>query len=315
MKKQKFYIFSFVIILIISTILIYILHKTNNSSNLPLQSLSFEIINEDVISHKEIKQINLGSTIPVDIAYTNSNIYLLSYDYLQIIDTTGLEINKTSIENNPTCLYVNESNIFIGYKNHIMLLSKNGLIINKSNLISNNTYFTSISASNSKIFVADAGNKEIVVFNYSLEIINSFKGESGVSDKHGFILPGKHFAIALNKNNELWAVNPGIHALQNYSENGKLRGYWNKSSFNLDGFSGCCNPSYISFLSNNYFVTSEKGLVRIKIHKPSGEFYSVVAPNKSFNGKKAPAITVDENNNIIALDFNSNTIRFFESKK
>jgi len=94
-----------------------------------------------------------------------------------------------------------------------------------------------------------------------------------------------------------------------------LRGGWGEGSFGPEGFSGCCNPTYFAFLSDGSFVTSEKGLVRVKIHRESGEFLSYVAPPSSFEkGNVAPAIAIDEQDNIILLDFEQLMIRIFHLK-
>jgi len=110
-------------------------------------------------------------------------------------------------------------------------------------------------------------------------------------------------------------VNPGKHSFENYTDEGDLRGYWENSSTDIEGFSGCCNPAHIAFLPDGSFVTSEKLIVRIKVHKPSGEFLSVVAPPEKFkeNGI-APDVAVDDDGNIYALDFDRKMIRVFALK-
>jgi hypothetical protein len=69
-------------------------------------------------------------------------------------------------------------------------------------------------------------------------------------------------------------------------------------------------------LADGSFVTSEKGLVRIKIHKPSGEFLGMVAAPSQFSDEgKAPDIAVDSRGNVYALDFEKNIVRVFEPKQ
>jgi hypothetical protein len=107
-----------------------------------------------------------------------------------------------------------------------------------------------------------------------------------------------------------------MHSLENYTEDGNLREHWNNTSMMTEGFSGCCNPAHFTFLPDGRFVTSEKGLVRVKTYKPSGEFDAVVAaPIKFTNEGKAPDIATDAAGNVYALDFDKKMIRVFEPKK
>ena len=83
-----------------------------------------------------------------------------------------------------------------------------------------------------------------------------------------------------------------------------------------EGFSGCCNPAHFAFLPDGRFVTSEKGLVRVKTYKPSGEFDAVVAaPVKFAEEGKAPDLAADAAGNVYVLDFDKKMIRVFEPKK
>jgi hypothetical protein len=93
---------------------------------------------------------------------------------------------------------------------------------------------------------------------------------------------------------------------------GVLQNSWSKSTPEIEGFSGCCNPARFTFLKDGRFITSEKGLVRIKVYTPSGEFESVVAaPEKFISDGEAPDLAVDEMGNVIALDIDKKMIRFF----
>ena len=83
----------------------------------------------------------------------------------------------------------------------------------------------------------------------------------------------------------------------------------------LEGFSGCCNPSNIAMLSDGSFVTSEKGIERVKIHTPSGEFKTVVAsPDMFEEGTRGIDLAVDSKDRIYVLDPVKKLIRIFEKK-
>ena len=81
----------------------------------------------------------------------------------------------------------------------------------------------------------------------------------------------------------------------------------------LDGFSGCCNPSHIAMLSNGSFVTSEKGIERVKVHLPSGDFKCVVAGPKQFEpGTVGLDLAVDSGDRIYVLDPKKKEVIIYE---
>ena len=81
----------------------------------------------------------------------------------------------------------------------------------------------------------------------------------------------------------------------------------------IDGFQGCCNPVRIAVMEDGSFVTSEKGVVRIKIYDQSGTLRSVVAAPDLFKEEgKAPDVCVDSAGVVYALDMDRNVIRIFE---
>ena len=176
-------------------------------------------------------------------------------------------------------------------------------------------YITSLAIKDDILFVADAGNRRVIKYKLDGTYLGEFEGKSDSNAGHGFIIPSPHFDIVVNSYGELWVVNPGRHALENYTDEGELRGFWVASSMNIEGFTGCCNPAEVAVLSNGSFVTAEKGMVRIKVYSPSGQLESVVAaPEKFTEEGKAPEIKVDENDVIYALDFDKQMIRIFEKK-
>jgi hypothetical protein len=318
------YITAFLLLLVLVVVGIFVFDRKSERSDLssymttnPLEKDMSPYMNvpDSLISHVETKQIRVKASVVKAIEYADGCLYLLADDYLQVIKPDGWEVMKVPLGEGATCLSVlKDKRILIGYKNFIALLNPSFQLIDRSEPM-DSALFTAIGSDGKSIFVADAAQKQVLIFDFSLVQKSMFKGESGVTDQHGFIIPSMHFDLAVNNDNELWVVNPGMHALQNYADNGKLRGYWSKTSFEINGFSGCCNPFRIAFMSDGALVTSEKGLVRIKIHEPSGQLRSVVAAPSSFEGeKKAPDVAVDEKGVVYALDYEKNMIRIFSPK-
>lgn len=318
------YITAFLIVLVLVVIALVVFDKKTERSDLnsylttnPFEKdvAEYENVPDSLISHQETKQIRIKSDKPRALVYADGCLYLLTDEFLQVFQPDGWQLKKIPVGEGANCLCVlKDKRILIGYKNFIALLNSELQLLDRTQPI-DSALFTAIASDGKSIFVANAAQKQVMVFDFSLRQKSMFKGESGVTDQHGFIIPSMHFDLAVNNENELWVVNPGMHALQNYTDKGKLRGYWSKTSFEINGFSGCCNPFRIAFQPDGSLVTSEKGLVRIKIHEASGQLRSVVAAPASFQGeKKAPDVAVDEEGTVYALDFEKNMIRVFTRK-
>ncbi len=276
---------------------------------------AFSSIDTSEIGYREIRRITIRNGTPRAMTYANESIYLLIDNELQVLTPQGKRLLSLPFDQEPVCVTVSGTDMVVGFRQEVRRYDASGSLVNRSAAFTDSTFFSAVAVWNDKVYVADAGEKMVRILDASLQELASFKGESGVSDLHGFILPSLHFELAVNADGELWVVNPGMHALQNYASDGTFRGQWGRSSFETFGFSGCCNPSEIAFLSDGSFVTSEKGLVRIKVHKPSGELLTMVAPPEAFPDEDlAPDIAVDKQDNILVLDLEQRLIRFFSPK-
>jgi DNA-binding beta-propeller fold protein YncE len=275
----------------------------------------FSQVDSSLILYKEQKNFRINFDTPAGISYCKNKIYIVGDNRLITIDPTGKLLFETSLAEKPTCVFASPDNIFIGHKNSISVITPEGNKASEWKDFSDSTVITSIAELSGKVYVADAGKRKVWRFDKGGHKLGEFKGEGGTGQILGFIIPSPYFDLAFNADGELWVVNPGRHSLENYTSEGKLRTFWENQSIKTDGFSGCCNPAHFSFSPDGSFVTSEKGLVRIKIYKPSGEFLGVVAPPSKFqtNGH-APDLAVDDQGNVYALDFDKKVIRFFVKK-
>lgn len=278
---------------------------------------SLKDIGQYPISHNEIKQINLAKFAAKSIDVNNGQIYISSNRIVRVIDEDGRLIKIIPTKPNlRTLKFVESIGLILVYKNTFSILDSSGTELVQSNIENDKAVFTSVAIyMDSLIIIADAGNRLVYTYNLQGEKLSSIKGfYNSSNDRLGFIVPSPYFDLVVNKENELWVVNPGIHALQNYNLKGDLLDYWKKESNSVEGFTGCCNPAQMTVLENGNFVTSEKGLVRIKIYNKKGELLSIVAPPQSFTDKgQAPDIAVYQDK-IYALDFDKKMIRIFKRK-
>ena len=276
----------------------------------------FEHVDPALIIYNEVKRLKLNTVAPKAIGY-HAGILVVGFEnYLQAIDTSGRELFIKSIEKPSTAVFISDQKIiYLACRTSIDLYTLEGTLLQSWSEIDTGAYITSIAMKDDHIYAANAGEPEIIKYNPNGEVVMRFDGTRQELSDFGFIIPSPYFDINLDPDNEIWVANTGLQNIQNYTSDGKLRAYWGKSGYGLEDFTGCCNPAHFTILSDGSFVTCEKGLVRIKVHKPSGELDGFVAPPKTFSGESEPLdLCVDEQDNIYALDMSQNMIRKFKRK-
>ncbi|MFO7615881.1 MAG: hypothetical protein R6V75_01365 [Bacteroidales bacterium] len=272
-------------------------------------------VDPGLIIYTETSNIRLGSDIPRGISWFGGRIYLVTENSLQVISPEGRQLSKTALPEAANTVHAAEPGIFVAFDNRVVQYGFDGSLVREFVSTGDSTHFTSLAFSDGVLAVADAGKRVVLLFREDGTLIRQISGKRESEDLHGFIIPSPFFDLAYCPVGELWVVNPGLHAFENYSRDGNLRGHWAVTSMKIDGFSGCCNPAHMAILPDGHFATSEKGLVRIKVYKPSGELLGVVAPPASFKpGETAPDLAVTAAGEVLALDFDRKMIRIFEKK-
>ena len=318
--KNKGIVLFLVILVIIIIAVVALDFNASKSGKQPANPYEYNVdqfskIDTSLILYKEIRDFAISYSEPTGICFYDNQIFVVGDQKMQIIGSSGKLLKEVGFDQKPTCVYVSPKNIFIGFRKSLAVLNLDCVKIADWSSFSDSTVITSIAEKSGIIFVADAGKRIIRKFSPDGKPQGTIEGKSGNDQIHGFIIPSPYFELAFNSDGELWVVNPGKHALENYTVEGKLRSWWEASSIEIEGFSGCCNPVYFAFLPDGSFVTSEKGMVRIKTYKPSGEFSGVVAAPSKFNeNSQAPDLAVDNQGNIYALDLDKKMLRFFVKK-
>jgi sugar lactone lactonase YvrE len=319
MKKRGLTIIVLVILgVIIGVILFDFLSNRpdrRGSNPYALEVDHYKVVDEELISHEETRNFSLGLLAPAGIDYLNDSLYIAGESSLAVISRDGSSATLREILPHPTCIEVDPGGTYIGYKQFVAKYSPDGTLLKQWEDLGERAVITSLAVKEDRVYVADAGNRRVVIFNTEGEILGEFQGKAESDAGHGFIVPSANFDLVVDAYGELWVVNPGKHALENYSDDGRLRGYWENASYEIDGFLGCCNPARIAALPDGSILTSEKGLVRIKIYDQSGKLQSVVAPPSIFKEEgKAPDVCIDEDGTIYALDFDKDMVRIFEPR-
>ena len=320
MKKSVIYLFLSLIVVIILVIVIGDFRSTRpdrmSGNPFKLNLDRIKSVDPDLVTYQETRNYRIDARKAGGIAVSGEKIYLAADTFLQVFDYAGKQIFKVSLPEPAGCLEVStQDDIIVGFRNVVALYSSAGEEKWRSEPLDEKAVITALALKAGTIFAADAGNRSVHRFTDEGIYVDSFEGKTSIEGNHGFIVPSPYFDLGVNPDGELWVVNPGKHALENYTDDGNLRSFLENISQEIDGFIGCCNPAHIAIMADGSFLTSEKGVPRIKIHEASGKLATVVAPPDKFTEDgEAPDVAVDEEGIVYALDYDRNMIRIFEPK-
>ncbi len=320
MKQKVIVGFALVLLIGIIAIMWFDFYKNKNKSQENPYEYNIDklkVIDPDLISHEEIGQIEpeIEELLAITID-KNDNIYLAGKQKVIIYDNSLTEISSFHIDTTAYSINVtNTGGILLGMLNHIEVYSQEGVQKAIWETLNYDVVITSIASNDNSVFVADAGNKVVYHYNHNGELLNEIGKKDTIRSIPGFIIPSPYFDLLIDSYGKLWVVNPGRHAFENYDAKGNLISSWERTSMQLEGFSGCCNPSNIAILSDGSFVTSEKGIERVKVHSPNGDFKSVVAAPSLFEeGTQGIDLAVDSKDRIYVLDPVKKIVRIFKMK-
>jgi len=278
----------------------------------------FETSGADLVHYSEVGRIKVelpevyGLSIGPDDA-----IYVSGKNIVLVFNRDGT--NRSSI---PTqwivrCLAVDRNHdLYLGLEDHVEVYGRRGEKKASWASLGEKAIITSIALSKKNVFIADAGNQIVWKFNKSGTRSKRIGEKNESRDIPGFIIPSPFFDVAVDSDGFLWVANTGRHSLENYTLEGDFRTSWGEFGMDIQGFCGCCNPSHFALLKDGSFVTSEKGLPRVKIYNRIGNLVSVVASTEQFiEGTVGLDLAVDSAQKIYVLDPQQNFVRIFAKKK
>lgn len=295
--------------------------KPDTSSTAKVYNLDeYRKTDNDMILYSELHPIPTGFKTPTCIAIGSDNrIYAGGDSQIRIFDVDGRELRQINLQARPTCIAVDgNGNIFAGFPAQVSVFNSDGAEI-RSWTFDKGSIIRGIALTGKNVFIADAGKKLVHVKDLVHPEKEGFK--IGVANKEtgddGIIIYSPYLDVAAGENDLVAVIDPGRHRIKFYSQSGELISAWKSNpSAGVKGFSGCCNPSNIALCPDWRIVTSEKGIPRIKLYSPSGDFIGVVAGPESFKAEQPPCdIAVDGKGIIYAIDPGTGSIRIFKEKE
>lgn len=272
----------------------------------------------DIVHYIEVERIRIElQTVRGVSVGPDDRIYVSGDDSILIFNRDGTPHPAISLVGSAYCLSVDRNHdLYLGMGDHVEIYDRRGRRKSSWESLGVEAIITSIVVSKNSVFVADAGNHIVWKFDKSGFLLKRIGKKNEARDIPGLIIPSAFFDVAVDPDGFLWVANTGRHSLENYTQDGDFRTSWGEFSMEIQGFCGCCNPSHFVIMEDGSFVTSEKGIARVKVYNRIGDLVSVVAPPDQFiEGTVGLDLAVDSSQRIYVLDPQQKLVRIFDKKK
>jgi hypothetical protein len=181
MKNKGIIIFLIMLAIVIVAVMVgdwYSKRPDNMKGNKFAYSVDeFKNVPDELIHYKETKNFKIGFEKPAGLTIAKNKIYIVGDKKIKIIDRTGKLINEFNLPAEPHTLEAVGDKIYIAFEKQILVYDEYGIIHKDWGELEENTYLTAIAAFDENIFVADAGTRRILRFNFAGELQNEFEGK------------------------------------------------------------------------------------------------------------------------------------------
>jgi hypothetical protein len=290
-------------------------------------------IDPNLILYEESRQVGIrtGFTKSHSIAAdSQGSVYVAGDKAIRVFAQGNGLSGEIKLTDMPGCLAVaSDGNIYVGVKGHVEVYDRGGKQLANWQSINDDSLLTSIAIWKNDVFVADAGKRIVLRYDVTGRLLGRIGEKNESKNVPGFVIPSPYFDLAVGGDGLLRVVNPGRHRIEAYTYDGNLESWWGKFSSDIEGFCGCCNPVNFTILEDGSFVTCEKGLIRVKIYSPEGNFIGVVAGPEQLLKDGTPRVcetaaecqaggfdvAAGPRGQIFVLDTIKNIVRTFTRKK
>jgi DNA-binding beta-propeller fold protein YncE len=308
---------------------------TGKQSRAPLdQRFSYDVaeflkIDPKLIQYAETQKITTEMQAPKCIAIdVNDRLYIGGDQMVKVFDRNSVPQTVLKLPGQPHAVTMGaDGQIYVALKNQFLAFDAAGKETGKSEPLGEKSVLTAIAQRGDWVYLADAGSREVLICDKAGAIQKRIGRMDTAAKGQGFQVPSPYFDLLVD-DAHLYVVNPGRNLVQIYTHDGNFEQAWGGTGLSVERFSPCCNPSHIARLADGRFVTSEKGINRIKVYSAKGEFQCVVAGPEELGRSAEQAqkaiddatagivfdIACDSAGKVYALDPARKLVRVFASK-
>jgi len=225
---------------------------------------------------------------------------------------SGKPIDRMPLEKPATCLAVDaDGTIYAGLVNAVAVFGADGAPAQTWMDLGERARLTSVTIRGEEVVLADSGSRRVWRFSKEGRLLGHFDGKSAES-RAGFIVPSPYFDAAVDPEGGLWVVNPGRQRVERHGADGSIEKHWGEAGWEASSFCGCCNPTHLAVAPDGAFITSEKGIARVKRYNGAGTFEGLVAGPEAFDeGTAGLDLAVDGEGTVYLLDPHRLQVRRF----
>jgi hypothetical protein len=306
MNKKIASIFSVLIIVVFIAYIVFDTSRPSDAENNPGKAAGIDSLPEKwkITGELPVKE---GSLKAVAVS-PSGNIYAGGDSFVACY-TKDLKMTWSLKTPNPVTSLSNYGDtIFATTEELVLVISTDGKLKDEWGPFEDKSFITSVASNLSRVVYADAGNKMVVLLDKQGRVQKIIGQNSGE-----FILPSPYFDVAMDENNNLYVANTGHRRIETRSYEGRLLSMFGEPGMAPGAFCGCCNPAHFIATSEG-FITSEKGINRIKILGKTGEFVEFISSKNKF----VPSIPLDlassDGNTVYAANPSDSKIYIFNRK-
>jgi hypothetical protein len=285
-----------------------------------------------LVRYRQTGLIDVGMSQPRAMAVgQDDEIYVAGDRVVRVFDSEGRQQREIPLKGAPTSVavaaasHVHPGRLYVGADGRVELFDADGQSAGVWDRFGQGAIIASIALSDSDVFVADAGNRVVLRFDGQGQLLGQIGAPDADRQMPGFVVPSAHFDLAVANNESLYIVNPGCRRVELYTFDGALQSFWGRAGSTIEDFFGCCNPAHLELLGDGRFLTSEKGIPRVKVYGADGQFQCVVAGpreldvrEKQLGDPRLPSaqrvydIASDNQGRILVLDPATRQVRVFQ---
>jgi glucose/arabinose dehydrogenase len=276
----------------------------------------YRTIPPERIGYRQVAKIDTGLKRATALAVGPADEILVGGDRKVLVHAPDGSLRETvPTEETPLALTTSrEGDLYVAHQNMVAGGMLGGPVAWLLTIPGDKARVTSIAVSRDALYVADAGARGVWRF------ARDGKPRGRIGDRNpdrgipGFNVPSPYFDLLVAADGLLRIVDPGRHKITAFTEEGDLEFSWGKPTLEIEGFGGCCNPSHIAQLPDGRFVTSEKGIPRVKVHDADGSFVTAVVGADGLSTETEPCdVAADSEGRILVLDPGAGAVRVFEA--